>query len=859
MTRTLSRPALLLLPALASVGLVFAALGMAAGPYTGRATSGERGRNCLGDHSLYESLQAAATRARYAVEPEAPAINGSLAGGNPAHALRLRFTPAAVELSHVARAATTADGAQTKRTEHHLRVAVAGLGRGAARSRVRAGAPIASGNRVDAVHRVAGVTISEWFVNDPEGLEQGFVLDSRPAGIDGPVTLALRVAGDLTPEVAADGSHATLRDATGQVILDYRGLKVWDAAGTVLPSRLEPGLDSSEMVIAVSDTNAVYPVTIDPIWVQQAQFTGSDAVNGDRFGNAIALDGNTAIVGSYLDNTGFADAGCAFVFTRSGTTWTQQAKLVAGDPAASDEFGVSVGLSGNTAIVGAHLDNGAFADMGSAYVFLRTGTSWAQQAKLTASDGALSDEFGISVDVDGDTAVVGAYFDDEGANSNQGSVYVFLRTGVAWAQQAKITAADGAAGDRLGSGVAVNGDDLIAGAYQDNVTATDQGSAYVFVRSGVTWSQQQRLTASDPLALDQFGWSVALDGDTAVVGANEADVGGNVDQGAAYAFFRSGVTWTQQSKLVAGDGAASDNLGWSVGVDEASDTAVVGAALDDGSNVDQGSAYTFIRSSGTWSQQQKLSDASGVTNAHFGSGVAVDGDYVVVGAERQNSVTPAGTNNGTVYAYLSHPDPPVITNVTASEVGKTTATITWTTDVASSSTVQYGLTGAFGSTATGASGINHNVTITSLTAGRTYHFRVRSITVGGSAPTSEGVSPASGSQLFVTAPDVGTVVIGFAMRRLAGTIFLTVTVTNTGGTPVTDAVLNTATLTGTSTGTPSTPALPLSVGAIAGNSSVTATLQYSGGLGVAGGSGVLNFGFESSDGTIGVGYRTTLP
>ncbi len=260
-----------------------------------------------------------------------------------------------------------------------------------------------------------------------------------------------------------------------------------------------------------------------------------------------------------VDDDAGSESGSAYVFVRSGTTWSQQAKLTAFDAAAIDQFGYSVAISGDTAIVGAYGDDDAGSASGSAYVFVRSGTTWSQQAKLTALDAAASDQFGYSVAISGDTAIVGAYLDDD-AGSASGSAYVFVRSGTTWSQQAKLTASDGAASDLFGYSVAISGDTAIVGAYGDDDAGSDSGSAYVFVRSGTTWSQQAKLTALDAAAVDCFGYSVAISGDTAIVGAYLDDDAGSAS-GSAYVFVRSGTTWSQQAKLTASDGAASDQFG----------------------------------------------------------------------------------------------------------------------------------------------------------------------------------------------------------------------------------------------------------------------------------------------------------
>ncbi|HEX9696866.1 MAG TPA: FG-GAP repeat protein [Actinomycetota bacterium] len=319
---------------------------------------------------------------------------------------------------------------------------------------------------------------------------------------------------------------------------------------------------------------------------EEAKLTAIDAAAGDRFGRSVSVSGDTAVVGSYFDDDAGSESGSAYVFTRSGTTWTQQAKLTASDAAAGDQFGFSVSVSGDTAVVGSLLDDDAGSNSGSAYVFTRTGSTWTQQAKLTATDAAAGDQFGFSVSVSGDTAVVGSLLDDD-AGSNSGSAYVFIRSGSTWTQQAKLTATDAAAGAQFGVSVSVSGDTAVVGSWFDD---SFSGSAYVFSRSGSTWTQQAKLTATDAAAFDQFGVSVSVSGDTAVVGS-WYDADPRTETGSAYVFSRSGSTWTQQAKLTASDAAALDNLGNSVSV--SGDTVVVGSHQDDDAGSDSGSVYVF--------------------------------------------------------------------------------------------------------------------------------------------------------------------------------------------------------------------------------------------------------------------------
>jgi nucleoside-specific outer membrane channel protein Tsx len=275
--------------------------------------------------------------------------------------------------------------------------------------------------------------------------------------------------------------------------------------------------------------------------VHAAEFklTASDGAADDQFGYSVAIAGDYALVGARFDDDKGVDSGSAYIFKRDGTSWNQQAKLTASDGAAGDRFGYSVAIAGEYALVGALYDDDKGVNSGSAYIFKRDGTSWNQQAKLTASDGAAGDQFGWSVAIAGDYALVGALYDaDKGVNS--GSAYIFKRDGISWNQQAKLTASDGAAGDQFGHSVAIAGEYALVGAHLDDDNGTDSGSAYIFKRDGTSWNQQAKLTASDGAAGDQFGYSVAIAGDYALVGARLDDDNGSAS-GSAYIYMLRGV------------------------------------------------------------------------------------------------------------------------------------------------------------------------------------------------------------------------------------------------------------------------------------------------------------------------------
>jgi uncharacterized protein (TIGR03437 family) len=338
-------------------------------------------------------------------------------------------------------------------------------------------------------------------------------------------------------------------------------------------------------------------------WTQQAELKASDATSADSFGSAISVNGDTALVSS---PTKASNQGAVYVFVRSDSdgTWSQQAKLTV--PGAAS-FGQTVSLSADTAVIGA---------TDTAYVFVRSGTSWTQQAKLVGSDSVTGDRFGGAAAVDGDTAVIGA----SAHNNFLGAAYVFVRSGATWTEQAKLTASDAAPNDQFGSSESVSGDTILTGVPTKN---SAQGVVYVFVRSGTTWTQQAGLTASDGASPDNFGRAISLSGDTALVGAY-LKAGG---VGAAYIFVRSGTTWTQQAELTAIDPAARAIFGTTVSID--GNLAVVGSYKGNGG---LGEAYVFAQSGTNWTISMQLKAANGVTGDDFGQQVSISEGTVIVGA-----------------------------------------------------------------------------------------------------------------------------------------------------------------------------------------------------------------------------------
>ena len=379
-------------------------------------------------------------------------------------------------------------------------------------------------------------------------------------------------------------------------------------------------------------------------WSETQKLLASDGQTGDTFGYTLDFDGDTAIITSYQDDDNGAMSGSAYVFTRSGTNWTQQQKLLPSDGAAGDNFGWWADIDGDTAIITAprNTNENGF-EAGAAYIFTRSGTTWTQQAKLIASDGQAEDHFGYNCALLGDTAFIGANWDDDNGDGS-GSMYVFTRSGTTWTQQQKLLASDGQAGDRFGGFIALSDDTALIGTYWDDDNGVDSGSMYVFTRSGTTWTQQAKVLASDGAAGDTFGSWISLEGDTAFVGAwSDDDLG--VDSGSVYVFTRSGTAWTEQQKIHAEDGAAGDNFGGNLDFD--GDTLLIAAMMDDDKGTNSGSAYIFTRTGTTWTQQQKLLASDGATNDQFGV-VSLDGNTALIGAWYDDDM---GTNSGSVYVF----------------------------------------------------------------------------------------------------------------------------------------------------------------------------------------------------------------
>jgi hypothetical protein len=319
---------------------------------------------------------------------------------------------------------------------------------------------------------------------------------------------------------------------------------------------------------------------------------------------------------------------------------------VASDCAEYAHFGSSVSIDGDYAIVGA---NGPFGNSGAAYIFFRSGNNWVEQAKLTASDGTANDLFGISVSISGDYAIVGASQGDISNNSNVGSAYIFVRNNSTWTQQAKLTASDGADGDEFGISVCISSDYAIIGAPSKSFA---RGAAYIFHRTNSNWAQQPKIQAYDAAVADFFGRSVSIADGYAVVGSPYDDIGSNVDyvdQGSAYIYLVGTSASTLSAKITATGGAGADNFGYSVSISKTSvNLVLVGAPNVMASGRRIGAVYIFKRIGFIWPQQAVLIASNNEVGDQFGFNVSLSSGYAIVGAPGHNS------NQGAVYNYAAN-------------------------------------------------------------------------------------------------------------------------------------------------------------------------------------------------------------
>jgi len=578
-------------------------------------------------------------------------VPGGLQSLSRAQGLRARFTSTGVLL---------ASGSL------QVSLSVRSVGYGTSLLPVAAVAPRAAGNRVLYAHP----GLSEWYANGPLGLEQGFTVP-RPA--EGPaagaLTIAMALSGDLHVSLA-DGGTRLLLSSGGHAVFHYGGLLATDARGHALRTWLQ--LRSGELLLRVDARGASYPLRIDPL-VAGERLSGKEPAEGGYFGRSVALtpDGETAVIGGSREGD---NVGAAWVFTRSGSTWSQQGpKLTGGEEKIQGRFGTSVALSadGNTAVIGGNTDA---VGIGAAWVFTRSNGVWTQQGpKLTGGEEVGQGFFGRSValSADGNRAIIGGNGDGEEA----GAAWVFTRVEGVWTQQGgKLTGAGEVGAGQFGTSVtlAADGNSALVGGPADGSSV---GAAWAFARSGGVWTQQGgKLTGGEEVGAGEFGQSIALtaDGNTAIVGGYRDGADGR--SGAAWIFTRSAGAWTQHAPKLTG--VPGSYFGYSVALSSTGEVALVGGPRDHGK---EGAVWEFVESGGEWvsagskligteAAETQSETSEEIEEGAFGRSIALsgDGNQALIGAPRDFELS------GAVWVFVQ--PPPLVVSSAPNGVGRTSAT-----------------------------------------------------------------------------------------------------------------------------------------------------------------------------------------
>jgi hypothetical protein len=594
--------------------------------------------------------------------------------------------------------------------------------------------------------------LREWYRNGPLGLEQGFTIPRAPdRHRSGPLTLVLALSTDARATLDPGGRSLTLsasrHTGAGDSSLRYGGLFASDANHRSLHSWIQ--LHNGQVVLRIDTQGAHYPLLIDPMIQQGEKLKGGEEREGAFFGDSVALsaDGNTALIGGYGDS---GDDGAAWVFTRTGSTWAQQGQKLS-PPASLDshsqQFGYSVALSadGNTALIGA--PRAGAGTEGAAWVFTRTGVNWTQGPELTGGTEESGEaSFGASVAMSSNarTIAIGGYTD----NSSVGAVWMFVRSGSTWVHQGtKLT--NGVSDSSFGYALALSAEGNTA--LISSPASAGNGSASVFVRSGSTWTEQSpTLTSGIEDEPSVFGVGVALsaDGNTAFVGDPGTPYSDYV--GGVWVFTRAGSTWTRQEEELTSAESSETFFGSSIALSSDGTTALIGDGNDSGGH---GAAWLFRRSGSTWIKQSpRLTGGEEERDVGlFGASVALSSDAstALIGGPGDTEELGAQGSRGAVWAFVTAP--PVVSTGGASSLGESTATIDGTVNpngLASTASFQYGTTAAYGLSTAGQSAGSSETTasvdasIAGLAPATTYHFRIL-------AESSAGISYGA-DQTFTT-------------------------------------------------------------------------------------------------------------
>ncbi len=391
---------------------------------------------------------------------------------------------------------------------------------------------------------------------------------------------------------------------------------------------------------------ASFLVFANVILAQIPKICPDDGAVGDEFGVFVSVSGDYALIGASAAQVEGTVCGAAYVFKHESGNWVQQAKFVPDTPDNDDLFGKILKIDGDYALVAAYNDDDMGSNAGAAYIYKRTGETWAFQDKLYAADAAAFDIFGVAADIKGDRAIIGAFGDDD-FGFFSGSAYVFVRQGDDWVQEAKLLPSDGATDDKFGRSVAIDDDLAVVCGVLDDENGEESGSVYIFRRNGSVWTQEAKITPDDGAPNDRFGRSISIAGDYVAISAAQKDEHGLDGSGSAYVFKYQGGQWIQQSKLVPDDLGEGDLMGYCITSNE--DFVAISAHLNDEMAPDAGAAYLFQRNGDQWIEAAKLTAEVPNEMDHFGICVDISGNTLIVGAPLDQSDD--GVECGVAYVY----------------------------------------------------------------------------------------------------------------------------------------------------------------------------------------------------------------
>lgn len=395
---------------------------------------------------------------------------------------------------------------------------------------------------------------------------------------------------------------------------------------------------------------------------EEAMLSASDKAAEDYFGSVIAIDdtGIRVIVGSYgADPSGINYGGKAYIFTRTGSTWSQEAILTANTVVAAEYFGFAVAITGagDRVIIGARGATATAPYSGAVYVFIRSGTTWTQESRFGGANGSANDQFGYSVAVDsnGDRIAIGAPSANPGSIQDAGAVYIFRRNVSTWIQEAYLSPSEINSGIAFGQStidITSDGTRMIAGApYLTAGGISGNGRAYVFVRSGTTWSQEQIIANSDaPATYDNYGSNVAISGDGTrlVIGCLGKEYGGYTDAGACYVYSRSGSSWSFERKILSSTINSYSNFGGAIAINNNGSRIAIGeTTIQPGTK--KGAVHTYVRSGTAWSFETKITASQAFTGIGGSIDIASDGFRIASG--NSSSEVAGVVNAGAAYIF----------------------------------------------------------------------------------------------------------------------------------------------------------------------------------------------------------------